>query len=376
MKKYEVQDVLRLAKRQNNKKRKYLFVDPLQGKHMPVQPTRAVNMMKALGQKVAAKYPEARLVIGFAETATAIGAVVAAELAADCIYLQTTREEVPSVRHWIDFMEEHSHAPQQKLADDHLDCWIGQTSTILFVDDELSTGRTLCNIVRKLREDFPVMKEKKIVAVSILNRLSEKNLQVLQQNQMACEWLVKLPQEDYTRQVETIPARDAEILPEADAVLAYRKWPVACHYDSRVGVPIGKYVAYWQQKGKELSRDFARDIHGKVLVLGTEECMLPGLVIGLELAARQDSQVQFYATTRSPISISTEKGYPVQSGWRVKSLYEEKRENFLYNVQAYDMVFIVSDTRCAEAAPIQSLLRVLQRYGCHRFIYIGRPMDV
>lgn len=68
---YTAADTLRIAKRYNNPKRSYLLVNPLQAKHIPVSPAAALEMMGALGDQVAAKYPEARLVIGFAETATA-----------------------------------------------------------------------------------------------------------------------------------------------------------------------------------------------------------------------------------------------------------------------------------------------------------------
>ena len=80
---YTAADTLRIAKRYNNPKRSYLLVNPLQAKHIPVSPAAALEMMGALGDQVAAKYPEARLVIGFAETATAIGAAVAARLGPD-----------------------------------------------------------------------------------------------------------------------------------------------------------------------------------------------------------------------------------------------------------------------------------------------------
>lgn len=86
---YTAADTLRIAKRYNNPKRSYLLVNPLQAKHIPVSPAAALEMMGALGDQVAAKYPEARLVIGFAETATAIGAAVAARLGPDCLYVHT-----------------------------------------------------------------------------------------------------------------------------------------------------------------------------------------------------------------------------------------------------------------------------------------------
>ena len=118
MKNFTADEVLKIAKRHNNNKRAYLLVNPLQGKHIPTSPTSALEMMKNLGDKVALKYPAAKLVIGFAETATAIGAMVAASLDKDCIYIQTTRENLNG--NFIEFLEEHSHAPQQKLYAENL----------------------------------------------------------------------------------------------------------------------------------------------------------------------------------------------------------------------------------------------------------------
>lgn len=115
---YTAADTLRIAKRYNNPKRSYLLVNPLQAKHIPVSPAAALEMMGALGDQVAAKYPEARLVIGFAETATAIGAAVAARLGPDCLYVHTTREALDG--DWILFREEHSHAAEHRLCADQL----------------------------------------------------------------------------------------------------------------------------------------------------------------------------------------------------------------------------------------------------------------
>ena len=134
---YTAADTLRIAKRYNNPKRSYLLVNPLQAKHIPVSPAAALEMMGALGDQVAAKYPEARLVIGFAETATAIGAAVAARLGPDCLYVHTTREALDG--DWILFREEHSHAAEHRLCADHLADWIDRSPAIVFVDDESSS---------------------------------------------------------------------------------------------------------------------------------------------------------------------------------------------------------------------------------------------
>ena len=195
---YTADDVLRVARRQNNKKRQYLLVNPLQGKHVPVSPTAALSMMAALGAKVREAFPAARLVIGFAETATAIGAAVAEALSPDCVYLQTTREAAPGVTKWLDFLEEHSHAPEQRLAADGLEARLAATDTVVFVDDELSTGRTLCNILAQMKRELPVLREKKLVAASLLNRLTESDTARLEAQGAECICLVKLPEADYT----------------------------------------------------------------------------------------------------------------------------------------------------------------------------------
>ena len=150
---YTAADTLRIAKRYNNPKRSYLLVNPLQAKHIPVSPAAALEMSGCRGDQVAAKYPEARLVIGFAETATAIGAAVAARLGPDCLYVHTTREALDG--DWILFREEHSHAAEHRLCADQLADWIDRSPAIVFVDDEFSTGRTLINMVQQLRERYP-----------------------------------------------------------------------------------------------------------------------------------------------------------------------------------------------------------------------------
>lgn len=112
---YQKQDILRIAKRINNNKRPYLLVNPLQAKHIPVSPSKALQMMTSLGELVATKYGDANLVIGFAETATAIGAVVAKTISDECLYIQTTREIVKDAKDYVFFTEEHSHATEQKI---------------------------------------------------------------------------------------------------------------------------------------------------------------------------------------------------------------------------------------------------------------------
>lgn len=45
---YTEKDLVKIAKRENNTKRNYLVVDPLQGKHIPVVPSKALDLFTAL----------------------------------------------------------------------------------------------------------------------------------------------------------------------------------------------------------------------------------------------------------------------------------------------------------------------------------------
>ena len=60
---YTADNILRIAKRFNNQKRTYLLVNPLQAKHIPVSPKASLGMMKALGDMLANKYPDTKLVM-------------------------------------------------------------------------------------------------------------------------------------------------------------------------------------------------------------------------------------------------------------------------------------------------------------------------
>ena len=64
--KYTLDDLFVLGKRSGNEKRSFLLIDPLQAKHLPVSPTKALAMMDTLGSQLAAAYPDTGCIIGFA----------------------------------------------------------------------------------------------------------------------------------------------------------------------------------------------------------------------------------------------------------------------------------------------------------------------
>lgn len=386
MKEYTADDLLVLAKRHHNLKRTYLLINPLQAKHLPVSPTVSLEMMRSLGEKIAAKYPQARLVIGFAETATAIAASVAGCLGSDCRYIHTTREPYAGLSDWVYFNEEHSHAVEQKIYANDLPEWIANTPEIIFVDDEISTGKTLLNIIDRLREAFPQAKGKKIIAASIINRLTEDNERLLLSSGVECEYLVKLNSEDFTAAVA-----DFDIMPAVDIQADQCQCAAACASDKavlrtqapmpdpRLGVRISDYISGCQAEAERLSDIILKRLPplSSILVLGTEEFMYPSLILARELEKSGDTaSVKCHSTTRSPIGISSKPEYPIHSGYRIHSFYEAERLTYIYNLTKYDAAVVFTDTSQNDYLARADISAALQANGCDNILFVEGGSNV
>lgn len=363
---YTKETTLRVAKRYRNAKRAYLLVNPLQAKHMPVSPTEALTMMRTLGEGLRQEFPGARLVLGFAETATALGAAVASRLGPDCAFLTTTREAGKGPG-WVRFLEEHSHAAEQKLWGGDLDALLQETDTVLFIDDEISTGKTLRNMVAQLTRRWPALGEKTLVAASLLNRVTPEQEEALADAGITCRCLVRLPQEDHTAQVADWTVTEAPSAVPQNLSFRQETLPGEGLLDPRKTLRIGAYDSSCQAVAEAmLSHTLGPvDTLGKTLVLGTEECMYPALILGEKLE-RLGAEVCCHATTRSPIGLCDAPGYPIRSGWKLPSFYEEERTTYVYDLKEYDTVIVVSDTKKTDLRAIQALASVLT---CKHLIY-------
>ena len=359
---YTAAEVLLVAKRFNNTRRNYLLVNPLQGKHLPVSPTVALEMMNSLGQRVAEKFSSARLVIGFAETATAIGALVAKNLSDGCFYLQTTRENFPG--NFVEFLEEHSHAPEQKLFADNLSTLIDTAPAVVFVDDELSTGKTLRNIVLQLKRNFPALDGKKICAASIINRLSDENLAALADENISCVSLVTL---DETFDASNFQVTEAQSVTPVDKKFSSHELKFTV--DPRKGVEIGSYFAQCDAAGNFVVDRLKREnISGDVLILGTEEFMLPAIVAGSRLEA-ENFRVVTHSSTRSPIGIRDAENYPIRAGFKLRSFYDATRTTFVYNLRHYDAAVVMTNAQNFSAG-LDDLLGALDVHGVDKIFVV------
>ncbi|MGG4218193.1 phosphoribosyltransferase family protein [Paenibacillus jamilae] len=189
-----------------NKKRSFLFVSKVLGKHIPVNPYTSLlsgaalaillykelvpqsgqQMDKLIGEAVRGlldpnyakeayqklmderlvfAFPEPIKFVGFAETATALGHSMYRLFDDGATYIHTTREDIPGLRPIIRFEEEHSHAVDHRCYALHEEAFAGD-GPIVLVDDEITTGKTTLNIIRDIQKHFP---RKQYVIASLLD---------------------------------------------------------------------------------------------------------------------------------------------------------------------------------------------------------------
>ncbi|MCI8991573.1 MAG: hypothetical protein HFG80_02420 [Eubacterium sp.] len=368
---YTEKELVRIAKRENNKKRNYLVVNRLQGKHIPVRASKAFSMFYKLADLVSAHYAEEKLLfVGFAETATAIGAAVAHRCQAP--YIQTTREILDGV-HYLFFSEEHSHATEQKLVREDMDRICKDVDRIVFVEDEVTTGKTILNIVDILNAGYPMIK--KYAVASLLNGMDGAALTNYAKRGIGLHYLVKTDHTAYPAAAERFEGNGNYICcdsekPACDFGSTVREFAVRCHVDARRLTGMvqydGEIEKVWKEILSKVSFCGVRDI----LVLGTEEFMYPALRIAQYMEKKAEN-VRCHSTTRSPILVSQEEDYPLHTRYEIKSLYDKGRKNFLYDIKKYNLVFLITDAPKTETKGLHSLLQALSMCG-NDSVYIVR----
>lgn len=352
---YTESDLVRIAKRENNSKRGYLVVNPLQGKHIPVSPSKALGLFNSLADIIRNEYAGERLLlIGFAETATAIGAQAAVALGAR--YMQTTRESVPGAA-YLFFSEEHSHATEQKLVKNDIDAVIGETDRIVFVEDEVTTGKTILNIIDVLKKSYPY--RIRFSVASLLNGMTEENIALYKRKDIRLHYLVKTDHSLYDKRAEKF-AGDGNYYACIDKKAKdFAVVNILGRMDARRLVEAEDYKEACEKLWQGAASVMGRLSNENILVVGTEEFMYPALYIGVQLE-KEGNMVLCHSTTRSPITVSLEEEYPLHSRYELRSLYDCERKTFLYDIGKYDRVIIVTDAPDTENGGAEMLVNALQ----------------
>ena len=390
--------LLGLAVRRNPR-RAHLLVSAVLGKHVPTDPRLVYGSGLLLGELVRARLrgeepthpgsllsdaldgvqgaaaglrdlmreprvPVDAIVLGYAETATALGHSVADALGG-ASYLHSTRRPVPGFTTYGGFEEEHSHATSHLLlpADPGL---LDRDVPVVLVDDELSTGRTVLNTIEALHAVRPRRHYVLAALVDLRGPADRARMDALADRlgtRIDAVALggghVELPEGILEAGQALVAGLSGESHAAADASFEVSRtrleWPA--------GLPDGGRHGFLPEHRARLEKDLARMADGvaaglgdasRVLVLGFEELMYTPLRLAEALAdALPGVDVRYSTTTRSPVLAVDDPGYAIRTRLVFPSHDDPADgpgERYAYNVapgsgqRGFDrIVFVVDD---------------------------------
>lgn len=350
---------VQLAKRENNNKRGFLIVNPYLGKHVATKPSEIFAMFDEMAKlKPDDLVPERTLVIGFAETATALGVRYAVKN--NTFFMQTTRENVASETGYIYFSEEHSHATAQYICKEYMDDMVDRIDRIIFIDDEITTGNTVLNAIRAIDDAYD--KSFKYEVVSVLNSMNDSQLADYSNKNIGVYCIDKIDNSDYEDVAKSLSDDGAYRVINTDEEYDGHIYGVKCEIDDTRTMTSGhEYQADCDAIADDIMEQFLINENEKILVLGTEEFMYVGLNFAAELE-KMGMNVKFHATTRSPISVSQDENYPLHERFQLRSIYDKDRTTFVYDLQHYDRIFVVTEhAYMLDKVGLNSLVKALDQ---------------
>lgn len=385
----------------NNPKRAHLLVSKILGKHIPQKPSIIAQAGTLLARQIHCNiignpmkeseivrevknilgvrglstwneemnHPEI-IVMGYAETATALGASVAEALGAP--YFHSTR--YPKVgSEYGAFSEEHSHAAAHKifLQDTAI---IEKAKTIVLVDDELSTGNTIINTIINLQEN--TLKENYMVA-TLTDLRGKKDMQRI--TEFASKNSLKISIEALYKGTIGIPDNALEIAKKAIAEIESEKnqegkETKAAGKVSHISIPHISPTLHAGISATELRSN--REIFTKIgenlaeklpegektLILGIEEDMYYPLCIG-EGLEKSGCNITYSTSTLSPVIACNAEDYAIQNSITY-SIGENEPARYAYNIleKNYSRIILLLKT-ASEQQKIKELIGKLIKEG-------------
>lgn len=344
-----------LAKRENNPRRDFIILNTRQAKHFPSNPEDSLELMEELGRKLAqdGRAEKSTVIIAFAETATAIGAVVSGFFH-DCFFVTTTREKLPDWVTSISFEESHSHAKHHSLCIRDEDLF-RRAAQVILVDDEFTTGRTAVNLIKSL--DGCLAPGCVVYAAALA--ASQESLERFRSAGIVPIALAGL--ENMTNR--TVPEQFSP-----DRIIQPRDCGEILHwnaiYNPRLGTSADSYLAEVHKFCGRIAESISGNPEQTVEIIGTEEFCYPPLVLG-KLISERFKQVVVHSVTRSPMlpcdngrggfSQPAPGDYPIVNRTVLQSVYDSGRTVYLYNTEPCDLSIIITDAE----NPDEGLLKLL-----------------
>ncbi len=391
---FAMTDLFKMATR-INKKRQFLFVSTVLGKHLAVRPQVPIltgtllammyheklvgreslfvqpvvqaiqkqqNMQEVLQQveEQRLELSEEVLFIGFAETATALGHAVFNAFKSNATYVHTTRELLPELEPFVTFEEEHSHATSHRVYCEQPEKLL-QAKQIVLIDDEITTGNTVVNIIETLRQKFPTVERYSVL--SILDWRSPQQQAMFAE--LEAKWgitidFVSIMSGQFICQgTPLLTNHQVQITSQATTemkLLSANETGAQKHYYSIAENGVINKAPYILATGrlmltteqhvvhKKMYQTIANQLRtlrtgGPALVIGTGEFMY----VPMQIASCLGEDVYFQATTRSPIYCANNPSYTITEKIAFESPENNGVENYLYNLNShsYSELFLV-----------------------------------
>ncbi|WP_007517933.1 phosphoribosyltransferase family protein [Pseudofrankia saprophytica] len=384
--------VVGLALRRNPR-RAHLLVSRVLGKHLPVPAEVALGAAAALAARArdisaVGRAGDAPFVLGYCETATALGHAVADGFAgAD--YLHTTRRAVAGMRSELELAEAHSHAVHHWLlpADPRL---LTDPRPLLLVDDELSTGNTALGTIRAMhalawrpaytvatlldarpaaaRARFDELAAELGVPVDVVSLVSATvavppdvadRARALRERHGAPERGEPErggPERDAPGHLAAAPPG-----PPGPVTWLRPPWPAQLPDGGRHGWAPRHRGLLDQTVGEVAAAiaDRLAEPGGRTLVLGTEELMYTPMRLAAALGRATGGDVRYQSTTRSPVHPLDVPGYAIRCALEFPAPDDPGRVSQVYNVAPgrYDDIVVVVDDGTDDGAGAQGAAR-------------------
>lgn len=340
-----------------NPKRAFLFVSKVLGKHIPTRPQVMAITHAALNKKLAAFVGNSSklVVLGFAETATGLGAGLFETMLrrnpnrqGSLLYIQTTRYRFDA-RIALEFKESHSHATDHIVYEPHSPL-LRTAESLVMVDDELTTGNTCRNVLRQLLTINPNIKRVALASLVDWMHPAHRELFVTEFPTLEFEF-VSLASGTFTytpHSPDSQPVQPVAVTGNGEA-----KDHLVCQ---RGCARFGQQQALVVSPARLLAK---LDPTQRVYVVGDGELMHVAFKVASKLVdAGFEATVQ--ATTRSPAVV----GQALTAALTFEDHYADGIVNFLYNPPAVGaQVVVLHETPNADALCAQLVGRVV--VPCH-----------
>lgn len=286
--------------------------------------------------------------VGYAETATSLGALVANKLTS--YYIHSTRYPDPTIPNYGSFEESHSHATSHFLTAEDVSYLDGLNRSIVLIDDEITTGNTLINTISMLETrthhpayylvslvDFRTLEDRekleqlarklntRIEVVALFEGAVHVPVDALEIAKPIVEHLKEM------KDVELSSSGEAQVV---SITVSSSLVPLKNGVDD-----LGKYV----NMGERIAAKVKDSLQGKTLVLGLEEDMFLPLEVAKNLE-EQSEDVYFSSTTRSPVVSLNSDEYAIKTAlnYVVPPIEGDTDKRYAYNISgSFETIVLV-----------------------------------